>query len=468
MHCCVNDCTTVFQISTGRRYHAECFAPASQFTQRRSEPITLKSAKRFWPNSEDLVLMSQYLMTSYPASTNASATAGTPTETSSFRCLICNIRCPAAQHRKLLRCTHTVCTMCTQAQRTNAIMNEQEGFPRYVIPGCDTYTSDAAISAVVTPQVARRMRQLQGQNPERAADGRRIWCITPECYEPLPPTQSPALSGRDGETYIDYAKSTRSTCPECGQGSRMRCGIESHEGMCTTPLPCGRQRLIYNECAVGRVMACPRCGVHVERDGSCKRMSCPSCKKTLTLKPFETQKEGEGKPLVVDPKRAWTKHVTWVNSFKLLWVVSYTMILSVHLSKTQAEPYSLSSPPWNIFLFFPGAILMIVCVFSVMSACCELLPLIGVHVPGSMWNLVSNIAVSVAFLFMETNSSFCFSRSPKIAYTLQWLFCNVPSVICSLAVFVMTVMNIGIFRSKAYVAPRQRHSYDAIDDMTSV
>lgn len=97
-----------------------------------------------------------------------------------------------------------------------------------------------------------------------------------------------------------------------------------------------------------------------------------------------------------------------------------------------------------MFLFFPGVILLIFCVFGAMNALCELITLICVHVPSFMLNLVGNIVVSVSFLLMKTNSSFCFSISSKIDYNLPWLFFSVPPVICSLAVFVMTLKHIGI------------------------
>lgn len=220
----------------------------------------------------------------------------------SFHCPICLDDCPATEESAVLRCNHHVCRDCLQRLWTHNILSDSEPFPRCPMPYCPAYASEASLSALVSPHVAKRMRQLRGLKPARAADGRRMYCISEGCYEqlpPPPPVEPPPQEHRNSreqgeENDEEQDENLISTCPECTQSVCTRCGCAQHSGKpCAVPLICRRQRRMYNTYAVGRIMSCPRCGIHIERDGGCDRVQCPRCKNHFSFKPFRTPEEAE-------------------------------------------------------------------------------------------------------------------------------------------------------------------------------
>ncbi len=48
---------------------------------------------------------------------------------------------------------------------------------------------------------------------------------------------------------------------------------------------------MYNEYAVGRIAACPRCGVHIEKDEGSSSVTCLRCNCKFEFKPFRTYRE---------------------------------------------------------------------------------------------------------------------------------------------------------------------------------
>ena len=196
---------------------------------------------------------------SYPSSSSASSLSPSSSSCqnlSSFRCLICLDDKPLSERCDALSCPHHVCATCLGAQWTHAIRHNSVAFPKCAVPDCHAYGSDAAVSSVVSPVTASRMRQLRGLKPARAADGRRMYCVAEGCYEQLPPPPLPSQHELEDE---NFTPNHVTTCPACGVAACMRCGTRSHPGKeCTTPLVCRRQKRLYHSYAVGRVTACPR------------------------------------------------------------------------------------------------------------------------------------------------------------------------------------------------------------------
>lgn len=238
-----------------------------------------------------------------------------------LRCLVCLDDCNPKALSDALSCAHPVCSDCLAQTWTHNIITDSDPFPRCPIPGCLVYASDRAVARLVSLATTRRMRQLRSLKPVRSADGRRMFCITDGCCEqlpPPPPLHAPAVSSRPppgegssaGSTTGDAGRTGAvddvdtgpvenmvSACPECGQGACLRCGCAEHPGRaCVTPLVCERQRKMYNDYAVGRVTACPRCGMHIERDGGCMSLTCPQCRRIFEFRPFRTAEEAEEAP----------------------------------------------------------------------------------------------------------------------------------------------------------------------------
>ncbi len=189
-------------------------------------------------------------------------------------------------------------------------MTNSEPFPRCPEPGCPLYASDAAVSALVEPRTLQRMRQLRNLKPVRAADGRRLFCPAQNCHEPLPPPPPlpapitpPTLEhgARDVQETENGDKVLVSTCPDCGQRVCMQCGGPEHPmRSCAIPSVSPEERRLYNEYAVGRIGACPRCGVHTVNDEGCLSVSCGRCYSTFEFQPFRTLQEAEDAALEAD------------------------------------------------------------------------------------------------------------------------------------------------------------------------
>lgn len=213
-----------------------------------------------------------------------------------FTCIICLEDCEVAALANVLRCAHPVCTDCLRTMWSRNIDKSSEPFPRCPMPGCDAYASDAAVASIVSHQMLRKMRHLRSLKPARTADGRRMFCIADGCLEQMPPPP-PRLEGEGGGGggagtggHEDFA----STCPECMQGICLRCGCAEHAGSgCIKPLTSDRQDFLYHAYAVGRVSECPRCGVHIERNGGCNTMTCSQCRWKFEFRPFKNEVEAE-------------------------------------------------------------------------------------------------------------------------------------------------------------------------------
>lgn len=179
------------------------------------------------------------------------------------------------------------------------------------MPGCPLYASEDAVARLVAPVTAQRMRQLRALKPVRAADGRRMYCVAERCYEQLPPPpppqqqeqgdggaadedgEPPRASAEGAEGEDEPAESPVSFCPECGQGACLKCGGAAHAGRtCGKPDEPERHMKMYAEYAVGRVAACPWCGIHVEVEGdSCRNVVCIKCRRGFEFRPFQTADE---------------------------------------------------------------------------------------------------------------------------------------------------------------------------------
>lgn len=247
--------------------------------------VTLKSLKH--PASADITLSIMSATNPVPL---PSAQHENVTPPSHFRCPICLEDCSLRQSARALRCSHPTCSACLRRAWTYSITARSEPFPRCPIPGCAAYASDASAAALLSAATTKQMRKLRHLKPTRAADGRRMFCVADGCFEQLPPPPPPPL-GR-GAAEGGSGDSAVATCPECGQGTCLRCGCPEHKGaVCVKPLACGRQRRMYDAYAVGRIGACPRCGVHVERDGGCRAMRCTRCRHRFQFRPFRTPEE---------------------------------------------------------------------------------------------------------------------------------------------------------------------------------
>lgn len=255
-------------------------------------------------------------------------------------CLICFESLSLAD-RAAQRCSHHVCKPCFTQYLIVSIMDKCEPFPRCAQLNCFAAASDALVRAHVDEKTAARMNYLRVFYPARAADGRRMWCVRPGCYEPLaPPTPVPlgvreepgevlgqrpnffqiglqalyALPGdlsraqwvnplgearwrptgtgnntggpaapADARTQVTLQVST---CGACGSQACMRCAAAAHAGECVVPLTDMRQQQLYAQYAVGRIASCPTCGTHVERNGGCEYMRCSRCFSHFMFNPF--------------------------------------------------------------------------------------------------------------------------------------------------------------------------------------
>lgn len=231
-----------------------------------------------------------------PSASGASGASGAAVAQDPFPCIICLEDCDVAAMANVLLCAHPVCTDCLGTMWSRNIDKSSEPFPRCPMPGCDAYASDAAVASIVSQQTLRRMRHLRSIKPARTADGRRMFCIAEGCLEQLPPPP-PRLGnegGGGGEVGTDGHDDFVSTCPECRQGVCMRCGCAEHaRSGCVKPLTSERQDRLYHSYVVGRVSECPRCGVHIERNGGCNTMTCRQCQWKFEFRPFKNVAEAE-------------------------------------------------------------------------------------------------------------------------------------------------------------------------------
>lgn len=203
-----------------------------------------------------------------------------------FRCLICLEDLPPEAASNALKCSHLVCTDCLRSYWTHCVENDSEPFPKCTLRSCSAHAPYRALSALLPHQVMRRIRQLQALRPARAVDGRAMFCVAPRCLEPLPPP--PPLGSVDD----DENDTLVTTCPECGQRACLRCGAATHSGIaCAQPLASERETRLYEHYAVGRLAACPRCGVHIAREGGCDNMRCARCGCEFSFAPFRSPEE---------------------------------------------------------------------------------------------------------------------------------------------------------------------------------
>lgn len=63
-------------------------------------------------------------------------------------------------------------------------------------------------------------------------------------------------------------------------------GMRTTQEVPVEPTDGDTEHLLYSKYSVGRVAACPRCGMHIERDGGCASMTCTQCNTTLKFEPF--------------------------------------------------------------------------------------------------------------------------------------------------------------------------------------
>lgn len=342
------------------------------------------------------------------------------------------------------------------------------------MPGCEAYASDAAVAQVVSDKAVRRMRQLRGLKPSRAADGRRMWCIVPGCHEPLPPPLPKAP--RDEEQGDDVEQRSDSMCAACGQRVCMRCGGAGHDGPCTAPLPCGRQKRLYNAYAVGRIMACPRCRVHIERSGGCSTVSCARCSWSFTFKPFQTVAEVEETAILEDIPSPTRIRVTWRNLFLPVMnglLVSFAGACVTGLFLTYLfESITKWTFDWMIVFVIPqtfiGFSFLFVGCFSVLSVCRDVLPLLGVHERGSGCNVFGTVVLSVILLVLQFVVQNFLHSSGVMLQLWQWLVCFFPILLCNVMLLALSLAHVLLIGITSVQEMRRRRGFGHVeqDDAT--
>lgn len=215
-----------------------------------------------------------------------------------FSCLICLEDCVAASRASPLHCDHAVCKDCLRRMWTYNIVSSSDPFPRCPSADCGAYASLSAVASLVPPKVLQKLHQLR-------RDGRhRTFCISEVCMEEMPPPPPPLLSHEkncSGEAAEEQWARFVSTCPACGQGLCTVCERSEHgTGKCVQSLAGGTsscgihdQDRLYQWYAISRVAECPRCGVHIERNGGCRSIVCQRCKCRFFFRPFKSAVEVE-------------------------------------------------------------------------------------------------------------------------------------------------------------------------------
>ena len=201
-------------------------------------------------------------------------------------CIICYDTL-ARSARVEQKCSHDVCAACF-AQHLRATINDDcNGFPRCPHSDCVVAASDTLISRYADEQTTARMRYLRGVRPTRREDGRRMWCVVPGCYEPLPP---PVVGQNDRSRHpnSDDAHPLTTECPKCAARLCMRCGAAEHSHPCRIP-ESGRALELYQQHTVTRVTECQHCGVHAELTSGNDKATCARCLRTSTFRLYNNK-----------------------------------------------------------------------------------------------------------------------------------------------------------------------------------
>lgn len=388
-----------------------------------------------------------------PSRAGPSSTAAAPSTPDTSRCLICLEDYPPASFAGILRCAHPVCEPCLISLWEHAVTVDSEPFPRCPMPGCGSYASDATCASLLSPKTLRRLRQLRGLRPARAADGRRMYCDAPGCFEQLPPPPPPAPGADANEPEAPDANT--STCPACGATQCARCGGRGHPGTkCPVPLVCERQARMYRAYAVGRVSACPRCGVHVTRDGGCDQMSCARCRHTFTFAPFRSADEVAAAAIVDDESIPPPPVPTaWAAAFSQLFLAAYFMLWGTGFGAlafvTLVDALAKGSPSWDLLFLLPFVIFgvpsFVLGSLRFLVECARLVRHVGARADGSVYVACCMIVLSGVMLVLQA----AVAHVAEGLVLWQYLMFFVPFIVCGAALLSIASAHLLLVGSRA-------------------
>lgn len=195
-----------------------------------------------------------------------------------------------------LQCGHNLCRTCLANYLAYHIENEGEAFPTCHLAFCKRVTLNRILKDVLGVRVFSRLLRLQSERQARSVHGVPLFCSTESCTEARQPFLPLDLT--DNEVAAESSTPVVS-CAGCDVRVCVQCGKEAHEDeMCimnspTTPRNTDFVDRLYATYAVGCVGACPRCGIHIIREGGCPSITC-RCGHTFNFQAFRCADEVNG------------------------------------------------------------------------------------------------------------------------------------------------------------------------------
>ena len=212
------------------------------------------------------------------------ARPGAPIESKPLVCVVCWEE--LGEDRPFLSpgCEHVACKDCWVSYVEARLSEGNTTLLRCPVPDCAAVVPEAALLALLPPDLEQRFRKLAASRFVDVNDSVK-WCPAPGCGRPV--TVRAPLRGRDcAADALRHGRALDVAC-ECGAEFCFSCGQPPHEpASCSAAAEWARLEAAARQkgeagaelWVLENTQKCPGCGAAIQRSTGCNHMTCAVCR----------------------------------------------------------------------------------------------------------------------------------------------------------------------------------------------